>query len=74
MAADYAGWTHGNLTPTDDSDQDGMPNLVEYAMGGDPTTADTVPFFCSTQGTNYCGRLESAQSYERSNDCCRKYR
>ena len=46
----YDGWAYSHFAPTetlqgpaDDPDGDGFPNLVEYALGGDPTSANSQP-------------------------------
>ena len=33
----------GNAADSADSDRDGLPNLLEYALGGDPSSADSAP-------------------------------
>jgi len=45
----YAAWTAGvawggaNSAPTADPDADGLPNLLEYALGGTPTNPSSAP-------------------------------
>jgi hypothetical protein len=45
----YAAWTAGvawggaNSAPTADPDADGLPNLLEYALGGTPTNPASAP-------------------------------
>jgi hypothetical protein len=43
-----------------DPDHDGLPNLLEYALGLSPTTADATPFVCTV--TNGVFRLTYPQS------------
>jgi hypothetical protein len=45
-AADFSSWALGfgiPDDPTNDSDQDGIPALMEYGLGYDPTAPDTLP-------------------------------
>jgi autotransporter-associated beta strand protein len=48
----YAGWisafpTLADIIPGGDSDHDGVPNLLEYVLGGDPTLPDAGTFLPS---------------------------
>jgi hypothetical protein len=61
MAAGYSAWSNSYaLTegPEGDDDQDGVPNLSEYGIGGDPTDAldtglATQTFLENSGGTNW---------------------
>jgi predicted component of type VI protein secretion system len=41
IAADYSSLTGDDALPTADPDGDGIANLLEYALDGDPTASDT---------------------------------
>ncbi len=52
-ATSYARWTTTHAVPaqpTADTDQDGQPNLVEYALGLDPARPDSSPMPLTTDG------------------------